>query len=91
MRTLLCNPRSFRTYSNAREAAFRDLEPALLNRRFTAELQRSPAKAGWTYVVISDSAKFFEARGLVRVRGTIDGHAFQSSFMLLGLASTNYP
>jgi hypothetical protein len=34
---------------------------------FTAVLQRSPAKGGWTYLVWPHSATHFGTRGLVKV------------------------
>jgi hypothetical protein len=55
-----------------------------LDKTFTAVLQQGKQKGSWIRIIMPGSADFFGTRGVVKVRGTLDGQPFEGSFIPMG-------
>ncbi|HET8991554.1 MAG TPA: DUF1905 domain-containing protein [Candidatus Saccharimonadales bacterium] len=56
----------------------------MLDKTFTGVIEVGPNRGSWPTVIWPEAASFFKTKGLVRVRGTIDGYPFEASFMATG-------
>ena len=52
--------------------------------KFTAKLEKSPNKGGWTYAVWPDAAKVLGTHGAAKIRATVDGEPIETSVMAMG-------
>jgi hypothetical protein len=65
--------------------------PRTMPKEFDAPLQKGDNPGAWTCVVLDDVPALFGTRGLVKIRGEIDGRPFDGALMAQGDGTHRLP